>query len=637
MANQFVLRSRSSSAVDSNYDIRDLKHDLQRAWIAASEYALRAFLRLVPEERHRLFALTMIVGGVCGVAAVSFHSAIRTIERLLTEQSRGAVGNNWVVWMVLTPALGALCSGILLQFVFPSARGSGIPQVKVVYAARAGRVRLRDAVGKFLVATLQIGSGSALGREGPTVQICAGVSSALGRLFALSPGNLRRMLAVGAAAGIAAAFNAPIAAVTFVIEEIVGDLDQTLLSGVVVAAALAAVIERSVLGEHPVFHVPGEYRLQHASSLLMYAGLGAAAALLSELFYATLLRLRGWFGARNAVYPWAHPAVGGFVTGALALAALLALNVDGVTGDGYGTLSVALSGKLALHVMLALMAAKFIATVCCYSSGGAGGIFAPVLFIGGMLGGSFGHIDQLLLSHAGDEVGAFALVGMGAFFSAVVRAPITSVLIIFEMTRGYGLVLPLMIANMSAYALARRRRPVPIYEALLQQDGVHLPSDRRAATVLSGFRVANAMTSEVVTLPADLTVAEAIEQVANLPYSMFPVVDGGNVLIGVVTEAKLRRKVAEGLGSDPVRSHARVERYLDADLSLGEAVVIMNGLGARQMAVTSALNSGRLAGVLAMSDVMRAHALAAVEPGSPDRPTSLRPVVFPRRRDTHMN
>ena len=181
---------------------------------------------------------------------------------------------------------------ILLRYAVPAARGSGIPQVKYIYAVKSGRVRLRDAVGKFLVATLQIGTGSALGREGPTVHICAGLSTWLGRVFAISPQNVRRLLPVGAAAGIAAAFNAPIAAVTFVVEEIIGDLDQTLLSGVVVAAALAAVIERSVLGGHPVFDVPGTYGLDHASSLVIYAALGAAAALASRVFYDTLLGLR---------------------------------------------------------------------------------------------------------------------------------------------------------------------------------------------------------------------------------------------------------------------------------------------------------------------------------------------------------
>jgi len=202
---------------------------------------LRLFLRVLPSERQRVFALTIVIGVLCGLAAVAFHLAIRATEQQLIGRAMSASGHSWIWWSILTPTLGGLLSGILLQYVVLDARGSGIPQVKVAYAVRGGKLSFaHSTVGKFLIGTLQIGSGASLGREGPTVQICAGIASLLGRAAALSRNNLRRLLPVGAAAGIAAAFNAPIAAVTFTIEEVVGDLDQTVLSGVVVAAALAA-------------------------------------------------------------------------------------------------------------------------------------------------------------------------------------------------------------------------------------------------------------------------------------------------------------------------------------------------------------------------------------------------------------
>ena len=592
--------------------------------------------RFAPEERHRLFLLTIVVGGVCGLAAVAFHAAIRLTESLFIEPALKASGTAFYVGMLVVPTVGAALSGVLLQYAVPAARGSGIPHVKYVYAVKSGRVRLRDAAGKFLVATLQIGSGSALGREGPTVHICAGLSTWLGRVFAISPQNLRRLLPVGAAAGIAAAFNAPIAAVTFVIEEIIGDLDQTLLSGVVVAAALAAVIEHSVLGAHPVFDVPGAYGLDHASSLVVYAALGAAAALASRVFYDALLGLRAWFQGRPAA--WAHPAFGGLATGMLGIATAKLLGVNGITGDGYQTLSAALAGTLALHVMLALLVAKLLATVCCYSSGGAGGIFAPVLFIGGMLGGTFGHFDRVLLSHSDTNLGAFALVGMGAFFSAVIRAPITSVLIIFEMTRSYGLVLPLMIANSAAYVLARRARPTAIYEALLDQDGHTLPHLKSAATTLSAFRVCDAMTTEITTLNAESTVSQALEQTAALTVSMYPVVDDTKAMIGVVSDARLRRKLALGQGAELVGAQAQPEEYLQAEQSLVDAVARMHELGSRQMVVVSSDDPKRLAGILAMSDIMRAHAMAAgtdrsdADQSAAPAEGSLRPAVsWPQR------
>lgn len=453
-------------------------------------YWLRLQLRLVPSEAQRLFALTIVIGVLCGLAAVAFHFAIRIAEGLLIENAMTAPGVSWIPLTIVTPMLGALACGVLLQYVVPNARGSGIPQVKTAFALPGRRLRFRDSVGKFFLGALQIGSGSSLGREGPTVQICAGVATLLGRLARVSPKSMRRLLPVGAAAGIAAAFNAPIAAVTFTIEEVVGDLDKSVLSGVIIAAALAAVIERSVLGEHPIFQVPQGYGLHHASSLLFYALLGIAAAIVSALFTDSLLTLRKRFQQSKRIPPWMRPGVGGLVTGALAVVALYFLKSRGVTGGGYDTLSQALAGNVAVKVMLLLCAMKLVATVFSYGSGGAGGIFAPALFIGGMLGGAFGALDVRLFEHEADTVGAFALVGMGAVFSGVIRAPMTSVLIIIEMTNGYSLIVPLMIANMSAYGLARHLRPVPIYEALLEQDGIHL-RDKAVRDALEGIHLEN--------------------------------------------------------------------------------------------------------------------------------------------------
>ena len=356
-------------------------------------YLLRAEIRFAPTEAQRLFFLTILIGIVCGLAAVAFHLSITLASHALIGQAMGAPGRTWIGWTLVTPTLGALVCGLLLQYVVPNARGSGIPQVKVAFAMQGGRLRLRDAFGKFFVCALQLGSGSSLGREGPTVQICAGVASFLGRITGVSPKNLRRLVPVGAAAGIAAAFNAPIAAVTFTIEEVVGNLDQAVLSGVIIAAALAAVIERSVLGEHPIFDMPQAYGLHHASSLALYALLGVprrsprwpsptrcwrcgagSAASAPAAVGATGGRRAGDGRPRRrrlvaARHPWRHRAAA-------------------TTRS-----SAALDGNLGIEVMLVLCAMKIVATVSPTGSGGAGGIFAPALFIGGMLGGAFGTLD----------------------------------------------------------------------------------------------------------------------------------------------------------------------------------------------------------------------------------------------------
>lgn len=586
-------------------------------WRRLQARSLRLLVRLVPTERQRVFVLTILVGALCGLAAVAFHLAIKLAESLLIDRAMTAQGRAWIGWTILTPTLGGLAGGALLRYVVPNARGSGIPQVKTAYAVRGGHLSfLNSTVGKFFVGVLQIGSGASLGREGPTVQICAGIASQVGRAAALSRDNLRRLLPVGAAAGIAAAFNAPIAAVTFTVEEIVGDLDQTVLSGVIVAAALASAIERAVLGEHPVFDVPAGYALRHASSLILYAALGVAAAAASLAFNESLLKLRGWFHRASFIPAWMRPAVGGLVTGALVVCALAWLKTGGVNGGGYDTLSLALTGRLAARVMLALLAMKLAATVFSYASGGAGGIFAPSLFIGGMLGGCFGFLDVAIFGHSSEGVGAFALVGMGAVFAGIVRAPMTSILIIFEMTGSYGLILPLMIANMTAYALARRLRPVPIYDALLEQDGIHLPHrGARPAHALESLRVSSAMTTDAFTLAADATVSEALERARRQDFSTFPVVADGGAFVGLVTRARLRRAEAEGAGAQFVRRFVEPGARIFPDQLLVDAVILMSRADARQLAVLSPADQKTLAGLLTMSDIVRAHAQAAQSAG----------------------
>lgn len=573
---------------------------------------LRLFIKFIPSESQRVFALTILIGAVCGFAAVAFHLAISLAETNLIDRAISAHGYSWIFWTIATPTLGGLFGGFLLQYVVPEARGSGIPQVKLAYTAKGGKLSfLNSSLGKFFIGAIQIGSGASLGREGPTVQICCGIASFLGRAAALSRDNLKRLLPVGAAAGIAAAFNAPIAAVTFTIEEIVGDLDQTILSGIVIAAALAAAIERGILGEHPIFDVPTGYGLHHISSILFYVILGVAAAFISLAFSESLLKLRSFFQKDLFIPIWMRPSIGGLVTGVLAVCAIYWLKSDGLTGGGYSTLSRALSGNLALHILISLCVMKLIATVFSYSSGGAGGIFAPALFIGGALGGAVGFLDVSFFHHANSEIGAFALVGMGAVFAGIVRAPITSVLIIFEMTGSYGLILPLMISNMMSYGLARHFRPTPIYEALLEQDGVFLPERRKMTNSFDNLSVTDAMTKNPVTLFAELTVEQTLKNKDLDKYSNFPIVDSRNRFVGFATRARLRRTLAEGNGSQKVKEMIYGSEFIISDKALVNAVIQMSQADVRQLAVLD-YKTKELIGIITMSDIIRFQAQNAI-------------------------
>jgi CIC family chloride channel protein len=570
-------------------------------------YVLRTEIRLAPTEAQRLFLLTITIGAVCGLAAVAFHLSIAFVESRLIDRALDAPGHQWVAWTLLTPALGGLACGALLEFVVPNARGSGIPQVKAAFANPAAVVPLRDAIGKFFVGSLQIGSGASLGREGPTVQICAGIASWLGRVVGVSQKNQRRLLPVGVAAGIAAAFNAPIAAVTFTIEEVVGSLDQAVLSGVIVAAAFAAVIERSLLGESAVFEVQRTYGFHHASSLILYAGIGVSAAGAAIVFTESLLWLRARLKTVLGLPAWARPSLGGLVTGALAVLAVSVFDATGVTGGGYATLGHVLNGEVAWRVLLALSAMKLVATVFSYSSGGAGGIFAPTLFIGGTLGGAIGTLDATWFHRSDESVGAFALVGMGAVFAGVIRAPITSVLIIIEMTGGYSLILPLMIANMTAYVLARRYRPQSIYEALLEQDGVKLGPPAAESSEVP--RVRSVLSGEPALTLTRSTPALQIRALCQAPRRQrtYPVLDAVGRLLGVVTPEELAILEASPellpvtTASDLMRTAVPVRA--DDDISTAIEKMLANGL--RELPVTD--SGGCLLGMIDDKDVAKAY------------------------------
>lgn len=583
--------------------------------------------RFTLTERQRLFGLTVAIGGVCGLIAVVFHHSIGFLERLTVDAA--AAAEDGLPWLVVIPMAGALCAGLLL-LVVPGARGSGIPQVKLAYASKSFRIRFRDVLGKYAIGTLQVGTGSSLGREGPTVFICSGIAAGMGKLAGVSAHNLKLLLPVGTAAGIAAAFNAPIAAVTFTIEEIIGQLEQTLLTGVIVAAALAAVVARSLSGDNPVFSIPQGYGLDHPSSLVIYVGLGLAAALVSVAFTDSLLWVRARFSRSKHLPVWSRPAIGGLVTGGLAAGALWLLGVGGVTGAGYHSLVQALSGTFTVDTLLILGGLKLIATVFSYSSGGAGGIFAPTLFIGAMLGGAFGALDIEVFGHGHAELGSFALVGMGAVFAGTIRAPITSVLIIMEMTGGYGLTLPLMISNMIAFAIARRLRPTQIYEAFLVQDGIDIHPPRPVET-LDGVTIERVeLEREPRTFapgdPASLVVKQLVTAGRQ---EVFPVIDRERRLVGIITLDDITSLAAESSHLEGLVCAADLMRKplsVRGDDAVQRALDRMAALDARQLPVLDL--EDRIAGLVDEAaiahELLRVHAegkeaaaaAAAADPGA---------------------
>jgi chloride channel protein, CIC family len=453
-------------------------------------------------DTHVLFTLTVIVGCLSGLAAVGFHQSIDLINDWLLEPIIAAP-LRWRV--VLMPALLAgvgVIVGVLLDRVVPFARGSGIPEVKTAYVFGTGqRLSVSTITGKFVLGALSIGAGFSLGREGPTVQICSAIGAAVAKLTSRPARITKALISVGAAAGIAAAFNTPIAAITFAMEEIIGDLNQRLVGAIVVASVAAAVVERAILGGRPSLLVPA-YSLGNWRELFAYALLGVCAGVAATVFVKGVLELRLFVRDRVTLPRWSRPAVGGLIMAALGLA------LPQTLGIGYPTLSSALLGQLSWRHMSILGAGKIAATVASYGWGLSGGIFSPSLFMGAMVGGSVAHLVHPFAGPTAETVGSFALVGMGAFFAGAIRAPITSILIIFEMTGDYAIILPLMISNVISYTVASWFQPVPIYDALLKQDGVPMPEhqtsrDLRSISVEQAMRAPgpDAVASETVLYP----------------------------------------------------------------------------------------------------------------------------------------
>jgi chloride channel protein, CIC family len=486
-------------------------------------------------REHQIFLiLSIVIGIVAGLAAVLFTVAIeQTTHRLFgLAPSRAR--------LLAVPPLMSLVTGVMLARLFPDVRGSGVPQTEAAYHLSKGVIGWRVPVGKFLTGVLCIGSGHSMGREGPSVQIGAGIASGIGQWLGLSPKRTRDLIPVGAAGALAAAFNTPVAAVLFALEEIIGDMNAALIGSAVVASVASVIVERSILGNEPLFHVPA-YHLVHPAELVAYAGLGIVGGLVSLLFCKSLLWLRGLFLRLPPGTKALQPAIGGLVIGAVLVVS------PAIMGVGYDYVDQALNGGLVLKTMALLCALKLAATVVSYASGNAGGIFAPSLYIGAMAGGAVGLLVRNVAPFPTAEPGAYALVGMGTLFAGIIRAPMTSVFMIFEITQDYQILVPLMVANMLSFMISRRYQPVPVYHSLLQQDGVHLPSPSIHAGSTS--RTAkHVMQTDPALLSPDLTVDQAWRR-SEAEASPRYLVGADRHLVGVIDFEDLEKAHAAGRGA----------------------------------------------------------------------------------------
>jgi len=417
-------------------------------------------------EERLLLLLSIFVGVISGLLVVSFRMAIEWLTVLL----QGSLPAPHQARLLEVPAIAGIFIALLVRFVFPAARGSGVNQTKAALYIHNGYISTRTVLGKFLLSAFAIGSGYSLGPEDPSLQIGAGVASLISRRFGLSRARLRLFAPIGAAAGLAAAFNAPISAILFVIEEVIGNWSAAVLGSVVLSAVSAVVVARWFWGAEPMFRIP-VVNLVDPRELMAYAVLGVIGGIASLVFTKALGWLRPLLRRQPANWQLLHPPMAGFLVGCIGY-----FGLPQIMGAGYETIDQAMHGQFALKLLLLLALFKIIATTLSFSSGTPGGMFAPTLFIGAMLGAAVGAFEHIYFPHFSGPIGSYALVGMGVLFAAFLRAPLTSVFMVLEVSGNYSIIIPVILSNTIAYLLSRALQPVPVFEIFTHQDGLYLPS-----------------------------------------------------------------------------------------------------------------------------------------------------------------
>ena len=460
-------------------------------------------LRAVFREDRFFLVLSVFIGIFSGLAVVCFRFAIDWSRLYLL----GTGAMLTPARMLLAPTLAGLVIAVLVIHFFPATRGSGVNQTKAALYIYNGHIPIRTAIGKFITAALAIGSGHSLGPEDPSLQIGAGLASMLGQKMRLSRDRMRLIAPVGAAAGLAAAFNAPISAVLFVIEEVIGRWTAGILGSVVLSAVSSVVVMRWFLGSESLFRIPA-VELKRPTELIAYAILGVVGGLASVAFSSGIASLRPRCKALPKWTQYFQPAIAGLLIGIIAM-----LGAPQVMGAGYEYIDQAMHGQFTWEFLAMLAGLKIVATLLSFVSGTPGGMFAPTLFIGAMLGAAVGGAEHMFLPHLAVSPGTYALVGMGVLFAGFLRAPMTSVFMVLEVSGNYSIIVPVIVANTFAYVISRGLQPIALFDMLTRQDGLDLPSmeEQREEGIL---RVEDAMRPvEGPVLDAEKTVEQALQEV----------------------------------------------------------------------------------------------------------------------------
>jgi CIC family chloride channel protein len=552
--------------------------------------------------------LSIIVGVIAGLGAVGFRWLVGSVQTLFFSNGAEYLGFMGPYYIIILPAVGGLIVGLITRYGAREAKGHGVPEVMEAAVLKGGRIRPRVSLVKALASSVCIGSGGSVGREGPIVQIGSSMGSTLGQWLGLSDEWVRTLLACGAAGGISATFNTPIGGVFFAMEVIMGRFISPKFGYVVISSVAAQFVAYAFLGSQPSFDII-PYEMVSYWETLSYAVLGIAAALAATLFIRVLYKLEDLFDAWH-IPDFLKPAIGGLGIG------LIGLYSYDLFGVGYGnvfwvsqmSVDQALLGEIALSSLAILLILKIMATSLTLGSGGSGGIFAPSLFIGAMLGGALGTIAHMLFPSYIAPSGAYALVGMAAVFAGSTRASFTAIIMLFEMTRNYTIILPLMIAVVISTVISRALNRETIYTFKLVRRGVDLRQINRSSP-LREVTVEEAMTWDFPTVPPTMPIRELMVKLRRTGHHGFPVVNEKGELVGVVTiadvEAAMVQESPSALTVKDIASKSVVVAYPDEYIH--DVIVKLGTHDVGRIPVVERKNPKRLLGVLRRHDVLTAY------------------------------
>ena len=541
--------------------------------------------------------LSALVGVLCGFVVYIFLWLIDFFKWIFFDNGRTALSFLGEYYVIILPAIGGLIVGILINFLAKEARGHGVPEVIADVAVRNGLIPYKVVVIKTFAASICIGSGGSAGRVGPAIHVGSGMGSMIGQIFKVSPRLMRSLVACGAAGGVAASFHAPMGGVLFALEVILGELKVKDLKMIIISAVCASVVSKALLGDVPPIEVPS-YTVFNFIELFFYLMLGLISGLFSYLFIKVFYSTEDIFNAIN-IPIYMKPALGGLVVGCIGFV------YPQVFGVGYEYIEFALLGYISLGLLVTLLFLKLIATSITLGSGASGGIFAPTIYLGAMLGGAFGTLFNSLFPSVAVTPAAYTLAGMAGMLAGSAFAPLTGMVLLFEISHDYYLILPFMTVSVISYVVTSSLTSYSIYTTKLYRRGFDLNKLKRL-DFLRQISVSDAMTRDVKTLGSEISILQALIQIIKTTYNGFPVVENGKV-IGVVSSQDIKRMFVKNPSASLKDLIDKELIYLAPNDSLADAVFLMQKNDVGRLPV---LDNNRLAGIITRSDIVKAYTKA---------------------------